>query len=104
MKVIETSPREIGLVLWGHCQNLLDDPHSCISEGFFLNIYDICHPCLQLRGCNSKLLFIFPNQSICCGCSKALSQSDGSFEHPSYMFKLLDKRESYSYPLYTGNP
>ena len=26
MKVIETRPREIGFVLWGHCQNLLDDP------------------------------------------------------------------------------
>ena len=26
MKVIETHPREIGFVLWGHCQNLLDDP------------------------------------------------------------------------------
>ena len=26
MKIIETGPREIGFVLWGHCQNLLDDP------------------------------------------------------------------------------
>ena len=26
MKIIETRPREIGFVLWGHCQNLLDDP------------------------------------------------------------------------------
>ena len=26
MKVIETRPRDIGFVLWGHCQNLLDDP------------------------------------------------------------------------------
>ena len=26
MKVIEICPREIGFVLWGHCQNLLDDP------------------------------------------------------------------------------
>ena len=26
MKVIETRPREIGFVLWGHCQNLLDAP------------------------------------------------------------------------------
>ena len=29
MEVIETSPREIGFVLWGHCQNLLDDPRRC---------------------------------------------------------------------------
>ena len=28
MKIIETRPREIGFVLWGHCQNLLDDPRS----------------------------------------------------------------------------
>ena len=28
MKIIETGPREIGFVLWGHCQNLLDDPRS----------------------------------------------------------------------------
>ena len=26
MKIIETGPREIGFVLLGHCQNLLDDP------------------------------------------------------------------------------
>ena len=26
MKIIETRPREIGFVLWDHCQNLLDDP------------------------------------------------------------------------------
>ena len=26
MKIIETRPREIDFVLWGHCQNLLDDP------------------------------------------------------------------------------
>ena len=26
MKIIETGPKEIGFVLWGHCQNLLDDP------------------------------------------------------------------------------
>ena len=27
VKIIETHPREIGFVLWCHCQNLLDDPH-----------------------------------------------------------------------------
>ena len=26
MEIIETNLREIGFVLWGHCQNLLDDP------------------------------------------------------------------------------
>ena len=28
MNIIKTGPREIGFVLWGHCQNLLDDPRS----------------------------------------------------------------------------
>ena len=28
MKIIETRPREIGFVSWGHCQNLLDDPRT----------------------------------------------------------------------------
>ena len=28
MKIIETGPRIIGFVLWGHCQNLLDDPRT----------------------------------------------------------------------------
>ena len=28
MKIIETCPREIGFVLWGNCQNLLDDPRN----------------------------------------------------------------------------
>ena len=26
MKINETHPREKGFVLWGHCQNILDDP------------------------------------------------------------------------------
>ena len=26
MKIIETRPRVIDFVLWGHCQTLLDDP------------------------------------------------------------------------------
>ena len=28
MKIIETCPREKGSFLWGHCQNLLDDPRT----------------------------------------------------------------------------
>ena len=28
MKVNETHPREKGFVLWGHCQNILDDPRK----------------------------------------------------------------------------
>ena len=30
--VIETCPREIGFVLWGHCQNLLDDSRMQLGE------------------------------------------------------------------------
>ena len=29
MKSIETHPREKGFVLWGYCQNILDDPRKC---------------------------------------------------------------------------
>ena len=32
MKIIETGPREIGFVLWGHCQNLLDDPRIRVAD------------------------------------------------------------------------
>ena len=28
MKIIETLSREKGFVLWGYCQNLLDDPRT----------------------------------------------------------------------------
>ena len=31
MNIIETRPREIGFVLWGHCQNLLDDPRRILN-------------------------------------------------------------------------
>ena len=34
MKIIETHPREIGFVLWGHCQNLLDDPRMRYYKDF----------------------------------------------------------------------
>ena len=28
MKINETHPGEKGLILWGHCQNILDDPRK----------------------------------------------------------------------------
>ena len=39
MKINETHPRDKGFVLWGHCQNILDDPrikleHCFYSEGW----------------------------------------------------------------------
>ena len=33
MNIIETCPREKGFVLWGHCQNLLDDPRTSYTGG-----------------------------------------------------------------------
>ena len=37
-----------------------------------------------------KLYFLFLNQNICCGYSKEPSRSDGTFEHPEQMLKLID--------------
>ena len=34
MKIIETHPREIGFVLWGHCKNLFDDPRMRYYKDF----------------------------------------------------------------------
>ena len=39
-----------------------------------------------------KIIFLFLNQNIFCGYSKEPSQSDGSFEHPKHMFKLMGKK------------
>ena len=39
-----------------------------------------------------KIIFVFLNLNICCGCSKEPSQWDGSFEHPKHMFKLMGKK------------
>ena len=36
MKAIETHPIEIGFVLCGHCQNLLDDPRNTKKRNVFL--------------------------------------------------------------------
>ena len=37
MKIIETRPREIGFVLWDHCQNLLDDPRIIVLPYEYAN-------------------------------------------------------------------
>ena len=34
MKIIDKGPGEIVFVLWGHCQNLLDDPRMYITIFF----------------------------------------------------------------------
>ena len=46
---------------------------------------------LQIRVRTGKLFFLLLNQYICCGYSKETSQSDGSFEHPKHMLKLMGK-------------
>ena len=46
----------------------------------------------KIRVHDSKL---FLNQSICCGYSKEQSQSDGSFEHPKQLLKLIDKESFF---------
>ena len=61
-----------------------------ILDFFFNQKSQMCRP--QIRECNWKLFFLFLNQNICCGYSKEPSQWDGSFEHPKYMFKLIDKK------------
>ena len=40
MQINETHPREKGFVLWGHCQNILDDPRmrNALSKGFLFSI------------------------------------------------------------------
>ena len=48
MKVIETRPREIGFVLWGHCQNLLDDPRRKIIVVVSLHLYVSLLCCLNM--------------------------------------------------------
>ena len=36
------------------------------------------------------MIFLFFDQSICCGNSKEPSQCDGSLDHPKQMVKLMD--------------
>ena len=65
MKVIETCPREMGIVLWGHCQNLLDDPRirdaSCTTL-LYSNVkfkFLAMHKVQIHAGVISKLLYGF---------------------------------------------
>ena len=45
---------------------------------------------IKVSVCIWKIIFLFLDQNICCGCSKEPSQWDGSFEHPKHTFKLTD--------------
>ena len=42
MKIIETHPREKGFVLWGHCQNILDDPRRFRSRKHSADLIWLC--------------------------------------------------------------
>ena len=63
--------------------------HENAKSGFY-----VCNIVtgLQIREFNQKLIFLFLNQNMFCGCSKELSQRDGSFEHLKHMFKLITKK------------
>ena len=39
MMIIEMRLREIGFVLWGHCQNLLDDPRILLRLVTYLQTH-----------------------------------------------------------------
>ena len=52
MKVIETRPREIGFVLLGHCQNLLDDPRWGLMLWLFIGptgVYMLDFSCSDIQ-------------------------------------------------------
>ena len=44
------------------------------------------------KECVTEIIFLISQPNTCCGYSKEPSQRDGSFEHPKYMFKLMDKK------------
>ena len=44
------------------------------------------------QGRNRKIIFLFLNQSTCCGYAKEPLQYDGSFEHPNHMLKIMGKK------------
>ena len=46
----------------------------------------------EIRGGDWKVIFLFLSKGICYGCSKEPSQWDGSFEHPQYILRLIDKK------------
>ena len=65
----------------------------CLSKSSVL-VSAIVIPDLLLTNsaCNQKSIFLFFNQNICCGYSKELSHSAGSFEHTKHKLKLMVKK------------
>ena len=47
---------------------------------------------LSLRVPTKKLIILYLNQNMCCGYLKEPCQSDGSFEHPNHVLKLMGKK------------
>ena len=62
MKIIETHPREKGFVLWGHCQNILDDPRMCIDFNWGIRLNDLIHTAGE--GVNSTIIQCVHEQSL----------------------------------------
>ena len=73
------------------------------AKAYFLDIFShltwtlLTPPqCLQLiKFCNrvrNRKIFLFLNQTICCGYSKEQSWWDGSFEHPKHILKIMGKK------------
>ena len=92
MKIIETGPGEIGFVLWGHCQNLLDDPrifdakyvtgkfHTCLITSHYSSTEDI--PAIwQFR----KWFSLFKNRTL----GRKRGQWVSYFQY--YFFRFTEK-------------
>ena len=66
----------------------LDNCNACSMKWFQGYFLPFKPGVLKLE--NNK--FSYFSTKICCGYSKEPSQSDGSFEHPKYTFKLMEKK------------
>ena len=50
---------------------------------------------MSASGPSGPLVFLSISLNMCFGCSKELSQSDGSFEYPQHMFWLRNKKSNF---------
>ena len=48
------------------------------------------------------IIFLPINLNMCFGCSKELSDGDGSFEYPQEMFWMRNKENNFQYALLSG--
>ena len=63
-------------------------PYTICSLEVHIVYPAFCGPTVRTK----KLIFLFLNQSMCCGYSKEPSQWDGYFEHPKHMFNPMGKK------------